>query len=90
MARMEITRADMESLRDILQRYLSELTMELAHSERKDFRDFLRKRREFMEAFIRRLDEELTAGKRRMDSAAKAGEVEILRNMGVEEYCPLF
>ena len=50
-------------LREILQRYLSEVIMEIAHSERKDFREFLNRRREFMEDCIRRLDREQAAKK---------------------------
>ena len=81
MAQIEITQVEIELLRDILKRYLSELTMEIAYSDRKDFREFLKKRREFMEAFIRRLDRELTSGKREMISIDRLREVEILQGL---------
>src|SRR5208337_1798412 len=81
MAQIEITQVEIELLRDILKRYLSELTMEIAHSDRKDFREFLKKRREFMEAFIQRLDKELAFGKREIISIDRLKEVEILQGL---------
>ena len=81
MAQIELNRVEVELLRDILKRYLSELTMEIAYSDRKDFREFLKKRREFMEAFIQRLDEELASGKRAMISIDRLKEVEILQGL---------
>lgn len=81
MAQIEITQVEIELLRDILKRYLSELTMEIAYSDRKDFREFLNKRREFMEVFIQRLDKELASGKREMISIDRLREVEILQGL---------
>jgi CRP-like cAMP-binding protein len=81
MAQIEITQVEIELLRDILKRYLSELTMEIAYSDRKDFREFLKKRREFMEAFIQRLDKELAFGKREIISIDRLREVEILQGL---------
>jgi CRP-like cAMP-binding protein len=84
MAQIELTQVEVELLREILKRYLAELTMEIAHSDRKDFREFLKKRREFMEAFIQRLDKELVSGKREMISIDRLKGVEILQ--GLEEW----
>jgi hypothetical protein len=70
----------MGMLREILQRYLSEVIMEIAHSDRKDFREFLNRRREFMEDCIRRLDRE-QAGKREGISMDRLRKVEILRGL---------
>jgi len=81
MAQIEITQVEIELLREILKRYLSELTMEIAYSDRKDFREFLKKRREFMEAFIQRLDRELAFGKREIISIDRLREVEILHGL---------
>ncbi len=81
MAQIEITQVEIELLREILKRYLSELTMEIAYSDRKDFREFLKRRREFMEAFIQRLDKELASGKREMISIDRLREVEILQGL---------
>ena len=81
MAQIELTLVEIEALREILKRYLSELTMEIAYSDRKDFREFLKKRKEFMEAFIQRLDKELALGKREPLSIDRLREVEILKGL---------
>ena len=81
MAQIELTHIEIDLLREILKRYLSELTMEIAHSDRKDFREFLHKRREFMEDFIQRLDRELAAGKREFISIDRLRRIEILQGL---------
>jgi CRP/FNR family cyclic AMP-dependent transcriptional regulator len=81
MAQIELTQVEIDLLREILQRYLSELTMEIAHSDRKDFREFLSKRREFMEDFIQRLDRELAAGKRELIGTDRLRKIEILQGL---------
>jgi hypothetical protein len=80
MAQIEFTQGEIDLLREILQRYLSEVIMEIAHSDRKDFREFLNRRREFMEDCIRRLDME-QAGKREMISMDRLRKVEILQGL---------
>ena len=80
MDQIEFTQVEMGMLREILQRYLSEVIMEIAHSDRKDFREFLNRRREFMEDCIRRLDRE-QAGKREGISMDRLRKVEILRGL---------
>jgi hypothetical protein len=59
MAQMRLTQNEMEVLREILRKDLSELTLETAFTHRKDSHDFLRKRKEFMEGFIQRLETEM-------------------------------
>lgn len=54
--------------------------MEIAHSDRRDFREFLNRRREFMEDCIRRLDRELPA-KRELISVDRLRKVEILQGL---------
>ena len=81
MAQIELRQVEIHLLREILQRYLAELSMEIAHSDRKDFREFLKKRREFMEDFIQRLDRELASGKREMIRIDRLREVEILEGL---------
>ena len=80
MDQIEFTQVEMGMLREILQRYLSEVIMEIAHSDRRDFREFLNRRREFMEDCIRRLDRE-QAGKREGISMDRLRKVEILRGL---------
>ena len=93
MAQIELTQVEIELLREILKRYLSELTMEIARSDRKDFREFLKKRREFMETFIQRLDKELAPGEIERISMDRLKEVEILRGLGeweLQSIAPFF
>ncbi len=80
MARIEFTQGEIDMLRDILQRYLSEVIMEIAHSDRRDFREFLNTRRGFMEDCIRRLDRELE-GKREIIRVERIKKVEILQGL---------
>ena len=80
MPQIEFTRGEIDLLREILQRYLSEVIMEIAHSDRRDFREFLNRRREFMEDCIRRLDRELPA-KRELIGVDRLREVEILQGL---------
>jgi hypothetical protein len=54
-----------------------------AHSDRRDFREFLNRRRAFMEDCIRRLDREME-GKRGMISVERIKKVEILQ--GITEW----
>lgn len=56
MAEIELTQTEMNMLRNILKKHLSELTLEVAFTHRKDFREFLENRKEFMEDFIQRLE----------------------------------
>lgn len=80
MAQIEFTQGEMNMLREILQRYLSEVIMEIAHSDRRDFREFLNRRREFMEDCIRRVDLQLE-GKRELISVERIEKVEILQGL---------
>ncbi len=80
MAQIEFTQSEIDLLREILQRYLSEVITEIVHSDRRDFREFLNRRREFMEDCIQRLDRELPA-KRELISMDRLRKVEILQGL---------
>jgi hypothetical protein len=60
MAQIELTHTEIDLLREILQKSLSELSLEIAFTDRKAFRELLKKRKEFMERFIQLLESELT------------------------------
>jgi hypothetical protein len=64
MAQIELTRSEIEILREILQKQLSELSLETAFTHRKDFREFLKRRKAFMEGFVGLLERELASGRR--------------------------
>jgi len=85
MAQIELTEIEMDMLRGILQKSLSELSLEIAFSDRKDFREFLKKRKEFMEGFIQRLERELTAGRREVVSIDRLRKTDILQGLAEEE-----
>jgi hypothetical protein len=58
MAQIELNREKVEILQEILRSHLSELRMEIANTDTKDFREFLRKRIEFLEQFVYVLEKE--------------------------------
>jgi hypothetical protein len=59
MVQIELTCTEIDFLHEILQKSFSELSLEIAFTDRKDFRELLKKRKEFMEGFIQRLKREL-------------------------------
>jgi hypothetical protein len=85
MAQIEITRDEIEMLREILRKQISELTLETAFTHRKDFREFLKRRKEFMEGFIQRLERELALGRREVVSIGRLRKVDILQGLSEEE-----
>jgi len=64
MAQIELTRSEMEMLREILQKQLSELSLETAFTHRKDFHEFLKGRKTFIEHFVELLERELGSERR--------------------------
>jgi hypothetical protein len=64
MIQIELTQSEANMLRDILKKHLSELSFEIAFTHRRDFVEFLEKRKEFIETLVQRLERELTPGER--------------------------
>jgi Cyclic nucleotide-binding domain len=81
MAEIELTQTEMNMLRDILKKHLSELTLEVAFTHRKDFLEFLEKRKEFLEDFIQRLERQLAFGKREAVTFDRLRKVEFLQGL---------
>ncbi len=52
MIRLDLSRDDAEILREVLDSYLSDLRMEMADTDRKDFRDVLKQRKHVVEKAI--------------------------------------
>ncbi len=48
MAGIELTAEEAEALRDLLEHHLSDLRMEIADTDRKDFREQLKERKELL------------------------------------------
>ena len=85
MVQIEMTRNEIEMLREILRKDLSELTVETAFTHRKDFHEFLKRRKEFMEGFIRRLERELASERREVGDIDRLRKVDILEGLSEEE-----
>jgi hypothetical protein len=83
MAEIELTQIEMNMLRDILKKHLSELTFEVTFTHRKDFVEFLKKRKGFIEDFIQRLERQLALEKREGVSLDRLRKVDFLQ--GLEE-----
>ena len=58
MVQIALTNPEIGILREVLVSHLAELRMEIASTDRRDFREFLYKRRDFMEEFVQRLEAE--------------------------------
>lgn len=85
MARIELTQVEIDMLREILRKQLSELTLETAFTHRKGFHEFLKRRKEFMEGLIQRLEGELASGKKEVVSIGQLRKVDILQGLSEEE-----
>ena len=58
MAQIELDQEHVGILREILSNHLAELRLEFANTDEKEFREFLRNRKEFLEQFLKTLDRE--------------------------------
>ena len=85
MAQIEMTRDEIEMLREILRKQLSELALETAFTHRKDFHEFLKRRKEFMEGFVGRLERELASGRREIVNIDRLRKVDILEGLAEGE-----
>jgi hypothetical protein len=81
MAQIELTQVETEMLREILRKQLSELTLETAFTHRKDFHEFLKRRKEFMEDLVGRLEREIALGKREVVKIDRLRKVDILQGL---------
>lgn len=61
MAGIDLTPKEVEMLRDIVARYLSDLRVEIADTDDKEFRQFLEGRKDFMQDLIQRLGSHISA-----------------------------
>ena len=85
MARIELTQIEIDMLREILRKQLSELTLETAFTHRKGFHEFLKRRKEFMEGLIQRLEGELASRKKEVVSIERLRKVDVLQGLAEEE-----
>jgi CRP-like cAMP-binding protein len=85
MAQIELTQIEIDMLLEIVRRQLSELTLETAFTHRKDFHEFLKRRKEFMEGLVGRLERELASGRREVVKIDRLKKVDILEGLAEEE-----
>jgi len=85
MVQIELTPIEIDLLREIIRKQLSELTLETAFTHRKDFHEFLKRRKEFMESFVGRLERELASGTRDVVKTDRLRKVDILQGLSEEE-----
>jgi CRP-like cAMP-binding protein len=85
MAQIELNQIEIDMLREILRKQLSELALETAFTHRKDFHEFLKRRKEFMEGFVGRLERELASGRREVVKIDRLKKVDILEGLAEEE-----
>jgi signal-transduction protein with cAMP-binding, CBS, and nucleotidyltransferase domain len=70
-----------EMIREVVVSHLSELRMEIAYTNRREFREYLKGRAELLEEFLVRLDKKLAAGGREMINIDKLRNVDILQGL---------
>jgi hypothetical protein len=81
MVPIEVTEEMAEMAREVVVSHLSELRMEIAYTNRREFREYLKGRAEVLEGFLVRLEKQLAAGGRVMTSIDKLRNVDILRGL---------
>lgn len=81
MVEVDFTDSEIELLHEVLVGHIADLRMEIACTDRREFREFLYRRRDFMEDFIRRLEKELEAGGREMIGIDRLKKVDILQGL---------
>jgi CRP/FNR family transcriptional regulator, cyclic AMP receptor protein len=85
MAQIEMTQGEIEMLREILRKELSEITVETAFTHRRDFHAFLKTRKEFMEDFVRRLEKELMPERSGVRDISRLKDVDFLEGLSEAE-----
>ncbi len=81
MVEVDCTNSEIELLHEVLVGRIADLRMEIACADRREFREFLHRRRDFMEDFIRRLEKELEAGGRELIGSDRLKKVDILQGL---------
>ena len=81
MVLIELTEEMAEMMREVLVSHLSELRMEIAYTNRKEFREYLKGRAELLEGFLQGLEKKLAAGGREMINIDKLRNVDIFQGL---------
>ncbi len=81
MIKIELAQEKAEMLREILVNHLSEMRIEIAGTHRKEFREFLKKRRELLEDFLLTLERELALAGKEMINIDRLRNVDIFQGV---------
>jgi hypothetical protein len=78
MAPIALSNPEIEILHEVLVGHLAELRVEIACTDRREFREFLNKRRNFIEEFVHVLEKEMATSGREMVNIDRLKKVDIL------------
>jgi hypothetical protein len=81
VVQVELTEEMAEMIREVLVSHLSGLRMEMAYTNRREFREFLKKRAELLEGFLLGLERKLAAGGRAMINIDQLRNVDIFQGL---------
>jgi CRP/FNR family transcriptional regulator, cyclic AMP receptor protein len=81
MVQVELSDQKAELLREVLVSSLSNLRVEIAYSQRKEFRDFLKKRGDQMEELLQFLEKKLAQGGRSPINIDRLRKVDVLQGL---------
>ena len=81
MFQINLTDERAEILREMLVSHLSDLRMEIAYAQQKEFREFLKSRGNLLENFLKDLEKELTAKGRKIISIDRLRHVDIFQEL---------
>ena len=81
MVQVELSEQKAELLREVLVSYLSNLRVEIAYSQRKEFRDFLKKRGDQLEDLFQVLEKKLAQGGRSPINIDRLRKVDVLQGL---------
>ncbi len=81
MVQVDLTEQKAELLREVLVHYLSELRIEIAYTQRKELREFLRRRGDTLEALLQSLEKKLAEGGRGMAGVDRLRKVDVLQGL---------
>lgn len=81
MVQVDLTEQKAELLREVLVHYLSDLRIEIAYTQRKELREFLRKRGDTLEGLVQSLEKKLAEGGRGMVSVDRLRKVDVLQGL---------
>ena len=81
MVPVELTEERAELVREVLVSYLSDLRVEIVYTQRKELRDFLRKRGESLEGLLQLIEKKLAEGGREMIGIDRLRKVDVLQGL---------